>query len=91
MRTGFPQPASSRPTASAACTTHVILTPHATYYSLEAEEEARTKAAQNVVSWSGEGRPLTRSSKQGKPSVGDHDRDSPKGWTSPGTLLVPKL
>jgi phosphoglycerate dehydrogenase-like enzyme len=61
MQTGFLQPASSRPTASAACTTrapNVILTPHAAYYSLEAEEEARTKAAQNVVSWSGEGRLL---------------------------------
>lgn len=36
----------------------VILTPHAAYYSLEAEEEARTKAARNVVSWVEEGRPL---------------------------------
>ncbi|MDP9481495.1 MAG: C-terminal binding protein, partial [Actinomycetota bacterium] len=36
---------------------NVILTPHAAYYSLEAEEEARTKAAQNVVSWAREGRP----------------------------------
>lgn len=37
---------------------NVILTPHAAYYSLEAEEEARTKAAQNVISWAEEGRPL---------------------------------
>ncbi|HEX2181062.1 MAG TPA: C-terminal binding protein [Rubrobacteraceae bacterium] len=37
---------------------HVILTPHAAYYSLEAEEEARTKAARNVVAWAKEGRPL---------------------------------
>jgi len=37
---------------------NVILTPHAAFYSLEAEEEARTKAAQNVVSWAEEGRPL---------------------------------
>ncbi len=36
---------------------NVILTPHAAYYSLEAEEEARTKAAQNIVSWAREGRP----------------------------------
>ncbi|MDQ5810997.1 MAG: C-terminal binding protein, partial [Actinomycetota bacterium] len=36
----------------------VILTPHAAYYSLEAEEEARRKAAQNVVAWAREGRPL---------------------------------
>jgi D-3-phosphoglycerate dehydrogenase / 2-oxoglutarate reductase len=36
----------------------VILTPHAAHYSLEAEEEARRKAAQNVVSWATEGRPL---------------------------------
>jgi D-3-phosphoglycerate dehydrogenase / 2-oxoglutarate reductase len=36
----------------------VILTPHAAYYSLEAEEEARTKAARNVVSWAEKGRPL---------------------------------
>ena len=37
---------------------NVILTPHAAYYSLEAEEEARIKAAQNVVSWAQEGRPI---------------------------------
>ena len=37
---------------------NVILTPHAAFYSLEAEEEARTKAARNVVSWVEEGRPL---------------------------------
>jgi D-3-phosphoglycerate dehydrogenase len=37
---------------------NVILTPHAAYYSLEAEEEARRKAAQNVVAWAREGRPL---------------------------------
>ena len=37
---------------------NVILTPHAAYYSLEAEKEARTKAAQNVVSWAKQGRPL---------------------------------
>jgi D-3-phosphoglycerate dehydrogenase len=39
-------------------TPNVILSPHAAYYSLEAEEEARTKAAQNVVSWAKEGRPI---------------------------------
>ena len=39
-------------------TSNVILTPHAAYYSLEAEEEARTKAAQNVVSWVQKGRPI---------------------------------
>jgi D-3-phosphoglycerate dehydrogenase / 2-oxoglutarate reductase len=37
---------------------NVVLTPHAAYYSLEAEEEARTKAARNVVAWAEEGRPL---------------------------------
>jgi D-3-phosphoglycerate dehydrogenase / 2-oxoglutarate reductase len=37
---------------------NVILTPHAAFYSLEAEEEVRRKAAQNVVSWAKEGRPL---------------------------------
>jgi D-3-phosphoglycerate dehydrogenase / 2-oxoglutarate reductase len=37
---------------------NVILSPHAAYYSLEAEEEARTKAARNVASWAEEGRPL---------------------------------
>ncbi len=37
---------------------NVILTPHAAFYSVEAEEEVRRKAAQNVVSWAKEGRPL---------------------------------
>ncbi len=37
---------------------NVILTPHSAYYSLEAEKEARTKAAWNVVAWAEEGRPL---------------------------------
>jgi len=37
---------------------NVILTPHAAFYSLEAEEEVRSKAAQNVVAWASEGRPL---------------------------------
>ena len=37
---------------------NVILTPHAAYYSLAAEEEARIKAARNVVAWAREGRPL---------------------------------
>ena len=36
----------------------VILTPHAAFYSLEAEEEVRRKAAQNVVAWARDGRPL---------------------------------
>jgi D-3-phosphoglycerate dehydrogenase / 2-oxoglutarate reductase len=37
---------------------NVILTPHAAFYSLEAQEEVRCKAALNVVSWAEEGRPL---------------------------------
>lgn len=37
---------------------NVILTPHTAFYSVEAEEEARTKAARNVVAWAKEGRPL---------------------------------
>jgi D-3-phosphoglycerate dehydrogenase / 2-oxoglutarate reductase len=37
---------------------NVILTPHAAFYSVEAEEEVRRKAAQNVVAWAREGRPL---------------------------------
>ena len=37
---------------------NVILTPHAAFYSVEAEEEVRSKAALNVVSWAREGRPL---------------------------------
>ena len=38
--------------------TNVILTPHAAFYSLDAEKEVRRKAAQNVVVWAREGRPL---------------------------------
>ena len=37
---------------------NVILTPHAAFYSLEAEEDVRRKAALNVLSWAREGRPL---------------------------------
>ena len=37
---------------------NVILTPHAAFYSREAEKEVRSKAAQNVVAWAREGRPL---------------------------------
>jgi D-3-phosphoglycerate dehydrogenase len=35
----------------------VILTPHAAFYSVEAERELRRKAAQNLVTWSRTGRP----------------------------------
>ena len=35
----------------------VILTPHAAFYSIEAERELRRKAAQNVVTWLATGRP----------------------------------
>jgi phosphoglycerate dehydrogenase-like enzyme len=35
----------------------VILTPHAAFYSVEAEQELRRKAAQNIVTWSRTGRP----------------------------------
>ncbi len=35
----------------------VILTPHAAFFSLEAEQELRRKAAQNIVSWVRTGRP----------------------------------
>jgi phosphoglycerate dehydrogenase-like enzyme len=35
----------------------VLLTPHAAFYSIEAEIELRCKAAQNVVSWAQRGRP----------------------------------
>jgi D-3-phosphoglycerate dehydrogenase len=37
---------------------NVILSPHAAFYSLESEKEVRSKAAQNVVAWAREGRPL---------------------------------
>jgi D-3-phosphoglycerate dehydrogenase len=35
----------------------VILTPHAAFYSVEAEKELRRKAAQNIVTWCRSGRP----------------------------------
>jgi phosphoglycerate dehydrogenase-like enzyme len=35
----------------------VILTPHAAFFSQEAEKELRRKAAQNIVSWLASGRP----------------------------------
>ena len=35
----------------------VILTPHAAFYSVEAERELRRKAAQNIVTWLKTGRP----------------------------------
>jgi phosphoglycerate dehydrogenase-like enzyme len=35
----------------------VILTPHAAYFSVQAEAELRRKAAQNIVSWFATGRP----------------------------------
>jgi len=35
----------------------VILTPHAAFYSIEAERELRRKAAQNVITWFATGRP----------------------------------
>lgn len=35
----------------------VILTPHAAFYSIEAEQELRRKAAQNIVTWCRAGRP----------------------------------
>src|SRR5207249_10665084 len=35
----------------------VILTPHAAFFSVEAEQELRHKAVQNIVSWLRRGRP----------------------------------
>ncbi|MFO1322822.1 MAG: C-terminal binding protein [Burkholderiales bacterium] len=35
----------------------VILTPHSAFYSVEAEQELRRKAAQNIVTWLATGRP----------------------------------
>jgi D-3-phosphoglycerate dehydrogenase len=35
----------------------VILTPHAAFYSVEAERELRRKAAQNILTWFATGRP----------------------------------
>jgi len=34
-----------------------MLTPHAAFFSLEAERDLRQKCAQNVVSWRQSGRP----------------------------------
>ena len=35
----------------------MIMTPHAAFFSVEAERELRRKAAQNVVTWLATGRP----------------------------------
>jgi phosphoglycerate dehydrogenase-like enzyme len=35
----------------------VVLSPHAAFYSVEAERELRRKAAQNIVTWAKRGRP----------------------------------
>ena len=35
----------------------MILTPHAAFYSVEAEKELRRKAAQNIITWFATGRP----------------------------------
>ncbi|MCC7217078.1 MAG: C-terminal binding protein [Burkholderiales bacterium] len=35
----------------------VILTPHSAFYSVEAEQELRRKAAQNIITWHATGRP----------------------------------
>ena len=35
----------------------MILTPHAAFYSLEAEKELRRKAAQNIITWFATGKP----------------------------------
>ena len=34
-----------------------ILTPHAAFYSIEAEKELRRKAAQNIITWLATGKP----------------------------------
>ena len=34
-----------------------ILTPHAAFYSLEAEKELRRKAARNIITWLATGKP----------------------------------
>jgi D-3-phosphoglycerate dehydrogenase len=39
------------------CDPRVILTPHAAFFSVEAEKELRHKAVQNIVSWLRHGRP----------------------------------
>jgi D-3-phosphoglycerate dehydrogenase len=35
----------------------VVLTPHAAFYSVEAEQELRSKAARNLATWIATGRP----------------------------------
>jgi D-3-phosphoglycerate dehydrogenase len=47
----------------------VILSPHAAFYSVEAERELRQKAAQNLVDWARTGRP-TYCVVEGRPSAG---------------------
>ncbi|QJR14786.1 C-terminal binding protein [Usitatibacter palustris] len=47
-------PASSDPLVTHS---RVLLTPHAAFYSAEAEQELRRKAAQNLVDWARTGRP----------------------------------
>ncbi len=46
-----------RPARICSVIPRVILTPHAAFYSVEAERELRRKAAQNIVTWIRTGRP----------------------------------
>lgn len=56
----------------------VILTPHAAFYSLQAERELRRKAAQNIVTWFATGRPdyvVTPGSRRPRATLPENEGD----------------
>lgn len=53
----------------------VLLTPHAAFYSVEAEQELRRKAAENIVHWLQTGRPLYTVVAGRSPTTTSHEEE----------------